>query len=118
LHRKRASGLLHTLSALCGTAAGLVMLRVIARALLGNPANPVVQAILVLTRPLIFPWSSLWPPSELPVVELERAGLLSFGAYFLAGVLLGLAARLTGRAQEKEEAPCASQSQANRSRCG
>lgn len=100
--RKRTL-LFDLLAGVCGVASGLLLVRLIVRLLLGNPANPVVRLVLAFTRPLLFPWSGLWPPSELPVVELERAALLSLVMYFLAGILLGLAGRLTNRHQAKEE---------------
>lgn len=91
--KHRSALVLRLLAGISGAVAGLLLVRLIARVLLGNPANPTVRTILSWTRPLLFPWSGLWPPSELPMVELERATLLSLLTYFVAGILLGLAAR-------------------------
>ncbi|MGC8874067.1 MAG: hypothetical protein ACP5SI_06405 [Chloroflexia bacterium] len=94
--------LFSALSLLCGVLSGLLLLRLIVRLMLANPANPAVRGILGWSRPLLFPWSGLWPPSDLPIVELERAALLSLATYFLAGVFFGLAARQLRRRTKEE----------------
>lgn len=91
---------LRLLSALAGLAAGLVLLRLLFRLLIANPANPVTGLVYALSRPLLLPWAWLWPPSELPVLSVERAALLALAQYLILGLALGLLARALDRRKE------------------
>jgi hypothetical protein len=91
---------LRLLSALTGLASGLLLLRLLFRLLIANPANPVVGLVYALSRPLLFPWAWFWPPSELPVLTVERAALLSLAQYLFLSLALGLLARALERPKE------------------
>lgn len=88
---------LRVLSALCGGAAGLLLLRLFFRLLIANPANPLTPLVYTFSRPLLFPWDRLWPPSELPGVAIEKATLAALGLYLAAGMALGLLAQALSR---------------------
>jgi len=88
------------LSALCGGASGLLLLRLLFRLLIANPANPVTALVSALSRPLLFPWDRLWPPSELPGLAIEKAALAALGMYLLAGLVLGLLAQARSHPSE------------------
>jgi len=88
---------LRTLSGLAGVVAGLLALRLIFRLLIANPANPVVELVYTISRPFLFPWGRIWPPSELPVLIVEKATLFSLGSFLVAGAALGLLARAARR---------------------
>lgn len=88
------------LSVLAGLASGLIFLRLLFRLFIANPANPVTDLVYVLSRPLLFPWAWLWPPSELPVLSVERAALLALVQYLALGLALGLLARAFEKRKE------------------
>ncbi len=91
---------LRLLSALAGLVSGLLLLRLLFRLLMANPANPVTGLVYAFSRPLLFPWAWLWPPSELPVLNVERATLLALVQYLAFGLALGLLARALERRKE------------------
>lgn len=91
---------LRFLSALAGLVSGLLLLRLLFRLLIANPANPVTDLVYVLSRPLLFPWAWLWPPSELPVLSVEGAALLSLVQYLAFSLALGLLARAFEKRKE------------------
>ncbi|MGB9722494.1 MAG: hypothetical protein ACP5OO_07995 [Chloroflexia bacterium] len=91
---------LRWLSALAGLAGGLLLLRLLFRLFIANPANPVTGLVDALSRPLLLPWAWLWPPAELPVLSLERAALLALAQYLVLSLALGLLARALERRKE------------------
>ncbi len=91
---------LRFLSALAGLAFGVLFLRLIFRFFIANPANPLTGLVDALSRPLLFPWAWLWPPSELPVLSVERATLLALFQYLVLALALGLLARVLDRRKE------------------
>ncbi len=97
--RKVAGLMLRLLSALAGLAVGLLLLRLLFRLMIANPANPVTSLLDAISRPLLFPWSRLWPPPELPVLVVERATLVALGQYLILGLALGL----LGQTAEKQK---------------
>lgn len=98
---------LRVLSALCGGAAGLLLLRLFFRLLIANPANPLTPLVYTLSRPLLFPWDRLWPLLELPELAVEKATLAALGMYLVLGLALGLLGqalpRPPGRPTGREE---------------
>ncbi len=68
--------------------AGLMALRFLFRLLIANPANPVVAALLAISRPFLFPWGRFWPPVELPELVVEKAALAAMASYLLLGLFL------------------------------
>ncbi len=85
--------------------AGLLTLRLLFRLMIANPANPVTPVVLALSRPFLFPWSLLWPPTELPVLTVERATVVALVTYLGLGLVLGVLGRTlrSGRRPPKEE---------------
>lgn len=88
---------LRVLAGLCGVAAGLVLVRMLFRLLMANPANPLTSLLFAVSRPLLFPWERLWPLSNLPDPAVERAALVALAVYLGLGVAFGLLGQVPAR---------------------
>ncbi len=86
--------------------AGLMALRFLFRLLIANPANPVVAAVLAISRPLLFPWGRFWPPVELPELVVDKAALAAMATYLLLGLFLafwGIVGQSRGRTRPEDK---------------
>jgi H+/Cl- antiporter ClcA len=99
--RHRIGWVAQIFASACGALAGLFSARFLFRLLLANPANPVTSVVLTLTRPLLFPWDHLWPPTPLPIVTVERATLAGLGFYVTLGLVLSFLGQAVTRSEEK-----------------
>jgi len=98
--RPVARQILKLLAMLCGAIASLLGVRFLLRLLLANPANPVTSFVSTLTRPLLFPWDHLWPPTPLPIATVERAALAGLVCYAAVGLVLAFLGQATTRSKE------------------
>jgi hypothetical protein len=81
--------------------AGVLILRLLFRIAIANPANPISTVLGTVSRPVLFPWSLLWPPAELPGPRIESATAAALITYVFIGLALGLGGEILMRQYSK-----------------